>query len=142
MKSEQGGTGERLPRLRFPEFEGEGGWEEKKIGDFLFESRVSGSSGDVAKKLTVKLWGNGVFAKRESIQGSVNTKYFRRKAGQFIYSKLDFLNQAFGIVPEDLDDYESPRIGVDNAGPETQKGRCLCAVPTSVYCRSTTPSSS
>jgi hypothetical protein len=38
--------------------------------------------------------------------------------------------------------YDSPRIGVDNAGPETQKGRCLCAVPTSVYCRSTTPSSS
>ncbi|WP_257265315.1 restriction endonuclease subunit S [Endozoicomonas sp. ONNA2] len=44
---------------------------------------------------------------RETLKGSANTQYYRRKAGQFVYSKLDFLNQAFGIIPEHLDGYES-----------------------------------
>ena len=35
------------------------------------------------------------------------TNYFVRKSGQFIYGKLDFLNQAFGIIPSQLDGYES-----------------------------------
>ena len=51
--------------------------------------------------------GNGVFEKNDAIQGSINTQYFRRKSGQFIYSKLDFLNQAFGIIPPSLDNFES-----------------------------------
>lgn len=96
-----------VPKLRFPEFLDQGGWSLKKLGDYLTESRLPGSKGDVAKKITVKLWGNGVVEKNEAVQGSVNTKYFQRKAGQFIYSKLDFLNQAFGIIPEHLDNYES-----------------------------------
>lgn len=100
--------GKRLvPTLRFPDFLDKGGWPLKKLGNYLTESRLSGSKGDVAKKITVKLWGNGVFEKSEAVQGSVNTQYFQRKAGQFIYSKLDFLNQAFGIIPEHLDNYES-----------------------------------
>ncbi|WP_337171549.1 restriction endonuclease subunit S [Gemmatimonas aurantiaca] len=96
-----------VPRLRFPEFRGAEGWTEERLGRFLTESRLAGSKGDVAKKITVKLWGNGVFEKHEATQGSVNTQYYRRKAGQFIYSKLDFLNQAFGIVPKHLDGFES-----------------------------------
>ena len=40
-------------------------WEQRKVGDFLTESREAGSSGDVAKKLTVKLWGRGVEAKSD-----------------------------------------------------------------------------
>ncbi|KMY69030.1 hypothetical protein AAU61_05680 [Desulfocarbo indianensis] len=95
------------PKLRFPEFRKEPGWEEKPLGDFLTESRLLGSKGNVAKKITVKLWGNGVFEKNEAVQGSIHTQYFRRKAGQFVYSKLDFLNQAFGIIPPALDNYES-----------------------------------
>ena len=87
-----------LPKLRFPEFREAEGWEEKPLGEFMTESRMPGSKGNVAKKITVKLWGNGVFEKNDAIQGSINTQYFRRKAGQFIYSKLDFLNQAFGII--------------------------------------------
>ena len=96
-----------LPKLRFPEFREAEGWEEKPLGEFMTESRMPGSKGNVAKKITVKLWGNGVFEKNDAIQGSINTQYFRRKAGQFIYSKLDFLNQAFGIIPTSLDDFES-----------------------------------
>lgn len=97
----------RVPKLRFPEFRGTEGWKVRQLGDFLSESRLPGSKGNVAKKITVKLWGNGVFEKNDAIQGSINTQYFRRKAGQFIYSKLDFLNQAFGIIPPSLDNFES-----------------------------------
>jgi len=105
--SEKNKAGYHVPKLRFPEFREAGEWDEKTLGDFLTESRIPGNKGDVAKKLTVKLWGNGVFAKNETTRGSVNTQYFRRKAGQFIYSKLDFLNQAFGVIPAALDNYES-----------------------------------
>ena len=94
-----------LPVLRFTKFEGD--WKTKRIGDFLKESRVEGGYGDEARKITVRLWGKGVVAKREALKGSRSTRYYKRKSGQFIYSKLDFLNQAFGIIPEDLDGYES-----------------------------------
>lgn len=99
--------GETLPRLRFPEFRDAREWEEVMVTDLLTESCQIGSKGNKAKKLTVKLWGKGVFEKEETFQGSVNTQYYRRRAGQFIYSKLDFLNQAFGIIPHYLDGFES-----------------------------------
>ncbi|WP_429185506.1 restriction endonuclease subunit S [Aeromonas veronii] len=96
-----------VPRLRFPEFRDDGEWQEKALAMFLTESRTEGSAGDTAQKITVKLWGKGVFAKQEPIKGSENTRYYKRRAGQFIYSKLDFLNQAFGLVPVELDGFES-----------------------------------
>lgn len=83
------------------------GWRKVKIGSFLTESRIAGSNGLDAKKLTVKLYGNGVVAKNEKRLGSETTNYFSRRSGQFIYSKLDFLNGAFGVIPEELDGYES-----------------------------------
>jgi type I restriction enzyme S subunit len=82
-------------------------WEQRKVGDFLVESRIPGSNGATARKLTVKLWGKGVVPKQETYTGSVATDYYIRRAGQFMYGKLDFLHQAFGIVPDELDGYES-----------------------------------
>lgn len=82
-------------------------WEEKPLKEYLIESRIAGNSGDTARKITVKLWGKGVHEKNEKTIGSVSTKYYKRRAGQFIYSKLDFLNCAFGIIPHHLDSYES-----------------------------------
>ncbi|MDP2487495.1 hypothetical protein [Pseudoalteromonas marina] len=90
-------------KVEMPLMHAEGSY---KIGDFLRESRIDGSNGKLAKKLTVKLYGNGIISKEDNT-GSENTKYFKRKAGQFIYSKLDFLNGAFAVVPESLDGYES-----------------------------------
>ena len=81
-------------------------WEQHKVGDFLVESRELGAAGDLARKLTVKLWGKGVVEKND-MGGSEHTQYYIRRSGQFIYSKLDFLNAAFGIIPDDLDGYES-----------------------------------
>ena len=92
-----------VPKLRFPEFTEP--WEQRKVGDVLTESRDLGHSGDIAKKLTVKLWGKGVCAKDD--KGSASTQYFIRHAEQFIYSKLDFLNSAFGVIPNELENYES-----------------------------------
>ncbi|WP_283957938.1 restriction endonuclease subunit S [Marinilactibacillus psychrotolerans] len=93
------------PRIRFVNFTKN--WEQRKVGEFLSESRISGSNGKVAKKLTVKLWRKGVISKEDKYQGSEATNYYIRKKGQFIYGKLDFLNQAFGIIPDYLDGYES-----------------------------------
>jgi type I restriction enzyme S subunit len=45
--------------------------------------------------------------KENEYSGSAATQYFRRRSGQFIYGKLDFLHGAFGIVPKSLDGYES-----------------------------------
>ena len=82
-------------------------WEERKFSHYLTESRVKGNSGDIAKKLTVKLWSKGIVPKLEQYSGSSATQYYIRSKGQFMYGKLDFLNQAFGIIPEELDGYES-----------------------------------
>ena len=83
------------------------GWQIRPLSDFLKESRVPGSDGRSASKLSVKLYGRGVVAKEERSVGSENTKYFVRRAGQLLYSRLDFLNGAFGLVPRHLDHRES-----------------------------------
>ncbi len=84
-----------------------GKWAEVPLSSLLTESRLPGHRGDVARKITIRLYGKGVEEKVESQAGSKATQYYMRKAGQFIYSKLDFLNGAFGIVPEELDGFES-----------------------------------
>ena len=96
--------GSLYPEIRFAGFADP--WEQRKVGDFLSESRVKGNTGLNSRKLTVKLWGKGVIEKND-FGGSEHTQYFIRHKGQFIYSKLDFLNSAFGVIPEKLDGYES-----------------------------------
>jgi len=94
-------TGKR----RFPGFSEP--WRRCRIGDYLSESRVPGSHGAAANKITVRVRGKGVIARREIRRGSESTRYYIRYAGQFIYGKLDFLNGGFGIVPAHLDRFES-----------------------------------
>ena len=108
----------RKPKIRFKGYNDD--WEQRKVGDFLTESRIRGNTGLDAKKLTVKLWGKGVVEKND-FGGSEHTQYFTRRKGQFIYSKLDFLNSAFGVIPEKLDNYEStadlPAFDLDGMNP-------------------------
>ncbi|WP_373686165.1 restriction endonuclease subunit S [Acinetobacter sp. YH12103] len=107
-------------QIRFKADDGSefGEWEETSLHTFLCESLIKGSKGNKAKKLTVKLWGKGVIPKNEAFQGSENTQYYKRSAGQLIYGKLDFLNCAFGLIPEYLDGFEStidaPAFDIDN----------------------------
>lgn len=98
-------AGQTVPEIRLDGFEEE--WGKDTLEPYLTESRISGDTGLTAKKITVKLWGKGVIEKEEKYAGSSNTQYFIRKAGQFIYSKLDFQNQAFGIIPNELNGYQS-----------------------------------
>jgi type I restriction enzyme S subunit len=81
-------------------------WPPMKIADLIRESRIKGSNGSSAKKLTIRLYGRGIVASAGR-GGSEATNYFVRKAGQFVYSKLDCLNGAFGIIPPELDGYET-----------------------------------
>lgn len=96
-------NGKCVPEIRFSGFSD--AWEQRKVGNFLTESREVGHKGDVAHKMTVKLWSKGICEKNEA--GSSNTQYFIRHTGQFIYSKLDFLNCAFGVVPKNLESFET-----------------------------------
>lgn len=81
-------------------------WHQLRIGDLIRESRIKGSNGSNARKLTIRLYGRGIVASIDR-GGSEATNYFVRRAGQFAYSKLDCLNGAFGIVPPHLDGYET-----------------------------------
>lgn len=83
------------------------GWRLARFRELLTESRVPGSNGDEAQRLSIKLYGKGVVPKINDRPGSSATRYYRRAQGQLIYSKLDFLNGALGIVPDVLDGYES-----------------------------------
>lgn len=113
-------AGQTVPEIRLDGFDGE--WKKDTLEPYLTESRISGDTGLTAKKITVKLWGKGVIEKEEKYAGSSNTQYFVRKAGQFIYSKLDFQNQAFGIIPNELDGYQStldlPTFDIQNIDPK------------------------
>jgi type I restriction enzyme, S subunit len=77
------------------------------FGEFLTESRVVGSDGANARKISVKLYGKGAVEKSDTRSGSVNTQYYVRKPGQLIYSKLDFLNGAFALVRDELAGFET-----------------------------------
>lgn len=60
-------------------------------------------------------------ANYQSLKTTMLSKMFP-KAGQFIYSKLDFQNQAFGIIPNELDGYQStldlPSFDIQNIDPK------------------------
>ena len=108
-----------VPKRRFKEFQNAGDWEQRKVKEFANESSLKGHTGIEAKKLTVKLHTRGVEKADVKIQGSDNTQYYIRRAGQLIYGKQNFFNGAIGIVPVMLDKYEStkdvPAFDIDKA---------------------------
>lgn len=98
---------ENKPEMRFKGYEDN--WEQRKLGEFAIESCEKGHTGKEASKLTVKLHTKGVCKMNEKTQGSDNTQYYIRHAGQLIYGKQNFFNGAIGIVPKNLDKYESTK---------------------------------
>lgn len=116
-------------RRRLPAFAGRES-RAVRIGEHLTESREPGSHGGSARKLTVRLYGKGVIPKQNGKGGSAKTRYYTRRAGQLIYSKLDFLNGAFGLVPRELDGWEStldlPAFDIDDSiDPRFLRGLCV-----------------
>ena len=77
-----------------------------RIGDFLKSGKQSISIEDEIfyDRVTVKINTNGV-VKRDTEKGTnIGTKkQYKAKAGQFIVSKIDARNGAFGIIPDELD---------------------------------------
>lgn len=74
--------------------------------DHLTEEGISNAKVAPANSLLILVRGMTLFKDEKRI-GSATTQYYVRKAGQFIYSKLDFLNGAFGIISDELDGFES-----------------------------------
>jgi type I restriction enzyme M protein len=77
-----------------------------KIGQILKQQKnmevVKSDKG--YKQITVKMNGKGVILRKEIKGSQIKTKtQFIASAGDFIISKIDARNGAFGIVPEELD---------------------------------------
>lgn len=82
-------------------------WKTVKLGELLTESRILCNNPNPDRRIKVKLKVLGIEKRglESEIEGA--TKQFIRKAGQFIYGKQNFHKGAFGIIPEELDGFES-----------------------------------
>lgn len=81
-------------------------YELARIGDFLIKSReiVTIEDGEEYRRVTVKIRNGGVTLRDIEKGENIGTKkQYRAKAGQFIVSKIDARNGAFGIIPSELD---------------------------------------
>jgi restriction endonuclease S subunit len=81
-------------------------YEQAKIGDFLIKSRniVNIEDDKEYNRVTVKINNNGVILRDTEKGVNIGTKkQYRANAGQFIISKIDARNGAFGIIPNELD---------------------------------------
>lgn len=81
-------------------------FELAKIGEFLIKNRtIIDVKDDIEyRRVTVKINNNGVLLR--DIEKGINIgtkKQYLAKAGQFIVSRIDARNGAFGIIPKDLD---------------------------------------
>ncbi len=80
-------------------------YEQARIGDFLIRSRniVDIEDGKEYSRVTVKINNNGVILRDTEKGVDIGTKkQYRASAGQFIISKIDARNGAFGIIPDEL----------------------------------------
>lgn len=82
-------------------------WNKVKLGTLLTESKVVSEKPSTDKRLRVKLNVLGVKKRPITKDKKGATKYYIRKAGQFIYGKQNLHKGAFGIIPFELDGFES-----------------------------------
>ncbi|KLD96386.1 MULTISPECIES: restriction endonuclease subunit S [Aliarcobacter] len=77
-----------------------------KIGSFLKRNKTQVIVDDntTYKRVTIKLYNNGVFLRDTEIGKNIGTKkQFSIKEGQFLLSKIDARNGAFGIATNEVD---------------------------------------
>jgi len=82
-------------------------WGKVKLGSLLTESKVVSEIPNTDKRISVRLNVQGVEKRPIAKDKKGATKYYIRKAGQFIYGKQNLHKGAFGIVPKELDGFES-----------------------------------
>lgn len=81
-------------------------YELARIGDFLIKSRtiVNIEDDKAYNRVTVKINNKGVILRDTETGVNIGTKkQYLAKTGQFIISKIDARNGAFGIIPNELD---------------------------------------
>lgn len=81
-------------------------FELAKIRHFLKRNKTQVSIKDeiLYKRPTIKINGQGIFLRDEKQGKDIGTKnQFRIRKGQFLLSKIDARNGAFGVVPKELD---------------------------------------
>jgi len=81
-------------------------YELVKIGNFLIrnKTKIDIQDDEVYKRVTIKLYNKGVYLRDEKIGNKIGTKkQFIINEGQFLLSKIDARNGAFGVVPNELD---------------------------------------
>ena len=77
-----------------------------RIGEFLKRNKtaITIQDGVKYKRVTIKVRNGGIFLRDEEIGSKIGTKnQFLISKGQFLLSKIDARNGAFGVVPEVLD---------------------------------------
>ena len=82
-------------------------WKKVKLGSLLTESKIVSETPDTNKRLRVRLNMLGVQKRPDTNDKEGATKYYIRKSGQFIYGKQNLHKGAFGIIPIELDGFES-----------------------------------
>ncbi|HLD55073.1 MAG TPA: restriction endonuclease subunit S [Candidatus Nanoarchaeia archaeon] len=78
-----------------------------KLGQLWEESKVVSENPNSEKRIKVKLNVQGVEKRPDKNDQKGATKYFIRKVGQFIYGKQNLHKGAFGVIPKELDNFES-----------------------------------
>jgi hypothetical protein len=82
-------------------------WVDVSLGDVLTRRKdaVEVLDGEIYKRLRIQVKGRGVVVRDEVDGAKIGTKrQFRVEAGQFVLSKIDARNGAFGIIPDEGDD--------------------------------------
>jgi type I restriction enzyme S subunit len=82
------------------------GWKPTKLGEILTKSdeSIELKPDEIYRRVTVRLWGKGVTLRGEVTGGEIAaTKQRVVHARQFIASRIDARNGAFGLVPELLE---------------------------------------
>lgn len=98
-----------------------------KIGDFLTRNKeiIEIEDDKEYKRVTIKLYNKGVYIRDTEFGKNIGVKkQYKVKEGQFILSKIDARNGAFGIVPPELEgaittaDFLSYNIDTSKINPE------------------------
>ena len=94
-------------------------WKKVKLGSLLTESKIVSEKPNTDKRIRVKLNVLGIEKRPVTKDKKGATKYYTRKTGQFVYGKQNLHKGAFGILPEELNGFESssdiPAFDIDKS---------------------------
>jgi type I restriction enzyme S subunit len=88
-----------------------------QLKEVLSESKVESKTSNSSRRIRVRLHSKGVEKRPEMNDKEGATKYYVRRAGQFVYGRQNLHKGAFGVIPPELDGYQStsdiPSFDVD-----------------------------